>query len=146
VCPPPSAALPDRLWPLLSGALLLAGSGLVLLAGRGIGKRWLPWLVLAATACMAASYLVELHGYGLAGLAPRTQAWSATIAAILAYQGFHVIVLALAGAYLAARAWSGRLTAVSRATFDNTALMWHYTTLQGIAGALAVHVVPLLME
>jgi cytochrome c oxidase subunit I+III len=146
VCPPPSAALPERLWPLLSGGLLVASSGLVLLAGRGIGRRWLPWLVLAATACMAASYLVELHGYGLAGLAPRTQAWSATIAAILAYQGFHVIVLALAGAYLAARAWSGRLTAVSRATFDNTALMWHYTTLQGIAGALAVHLVPLLME
>ncbi|MEN3275125.1 MAG: cytochrome c oxidase subunit [Massilia sp.] len=146
VCPPPSATLPDRMWPMLSGALLAAGSSLMLLAGRGIGKRWLPWLVLAALGCTAAGFLVDLHGYNLAGLAPTSQAWSATIAAIVAYQGFHVVVLALAGVYLAARAWSGRLTDRSRATFDNTALMWHYTTLQGIIGALAVHVVPLLME
>ncbi|MGX4642141.1 cytochrome c oxidase subunit I [Massilia sp. SYSU DXS3249] len=146
VCPPPSASLPDRLWPMLSGLLLAAASGLMLLGGRGIGKRRLPWMVLAATACTSAAFLVELHGYGLANLEPTSQAWSATIAAIVAYQGFHVVVLVLSGAYLAARAWSGRLTDRSRATFDNTALMWHYTTLQGIIGALAVHVVPLLME
>jgi cytochrome c oxidase subunit I+III len=146
VCPPPSASLPDRVWPMLSSALLVAGSGLMLLGTRGIGKRWLPWLVLAATACTAAGFMVDLHGYQLAGLAPRSQAWSATIAAIVSYQGFHVVVLAIAGLYLAARAWSGRLTERSRATLDNTALMWHYTTLQGILGALAVHVVPLLMD
>ena len=146
VCPPPSASLPGRIWPLLSGLLLLAASSLMLLGARGIGRRWLPWLVLAATACMAAGFLVDLHGYQLAGLAPRTLAWSATIAAIVAYQGFHVVVLAIAGCYLAARAWSGRLTASSRATFDNTALLFYYTTLQGIIGALAVHVVPLLMD
>jgi cytochrome c oxidase subunit I+III len=57
-----------------------------------------------------------------------------------------VVVLALAGPYLAARAWSGRLSPASRATLDNTALLWHYTTLQGIVLALAVHGVPLLME
>jgi cytochrome c oxidase subunit I+III len=85
-------------------------------------------------------------GYGLAGLAPQSQAWSATIAALLSYQGLHVVVLALAGPYLAARAWKGRLSPASRATLDNTALIWHYTTLQGIAAALAVHLVPLLME
>ena len=146
VCPPPSASLPGRLWPMLSGLLLAAASGLMLLGGRGIGKRWLPWLVLAATACTGGAFLVELHGYDLANLDPTAQAWSATIAAIVAYQGFHVVVLVLAGGYLAARAWSGRLTDRSRATFDNIALIWHYTTLQGIIGALAVHVVPLLME
>ena len=146
VCPPPSASLPDRIWPMLSGALLVAASGLMLMGSRAIGKRWLPWLVLAALACTIAGFLVDLHGYNLAGLAPRSQAWSATIAVIVAYQGFHVIVLAIAGVYLAARAWSGRLTPMSRATYDNTALIWHYTTLQGILGALAVHVVPLLME
>ncbi|QOL51293.1 cytochrome c oxidase subunit I [Massilia litorea] len=146
VCPPPSASLPALRWPLIAGALLLAGSGLMLWAGRSLGKRRLPWLALAATGCVLASFLVDLHGYQLAGLAPRTMAWSATIAALLSYQGLHVIVLALAGPYLAARAWSGRLSPASRATLDNTALIWHYTTLQGIALALAVHGVPLLME
>ena len=48
--------------------------------------------------------------------------------------------------YLAARGWSGRLTANSRATLDNSALIWHYTTLQGIVAALVVHIVPLLMD
>jgi cytochrome c oxidase subunit I+III len=146
VCPPPSASLPALRWPLIAGALLLAGSGLMLWAGRSLGKRRLPWLALAATGCVLASFLVDLHGYQLAGLAPRTMAWSATIAALLSYQGLHVIVLALAGPDLAARAWSGRLSPASRATLDNTALIWHYTTLQGIALALAVHGVPLLME
>jgi cytochrome c oxidase subunit I+III len=146
VCPPPSASLPEVRWPMISGALLALGSGLMLWAVRSIGKRRLPWLALAATGCVIASFLVDLHGYGLAGLAPRAQAWSATIAALLSYQGLHVVILAIAGPYLAARAWSGRLSPTSRATLDNTALIWHYTTLQGIALALAVHVVPLLME
>jgi cytochrome c oxidase subunit I+III len=146
VCPPPSASLPALRWPMISGALLAAGSGAMLWAARSIGKGRLPWLALAATGCVIAAFLVDLAGYGLAGLAPRSQAWSATIAALVSYQGLHVIVLALAGPYLAARAWSGRLTPSSRATLDNTALIWHYTTLQGLALALAVHLMPLLME
>jgi cytochrome c oxidase subunit I+III len=146
VCPPPSASLPDLRWPLMSGALLAAGSACMLWAVRSIGKRRLPWLALAATGCALAGFVVDLAGYQLAGLDPRAQAWSATIAALVSYQGLHAVVLALAGPYLAARAWSGRLSPASRATLDNTALVWHYTTLQGIVLALAVHGVPLLME
>ena len=57
-----------------------------------------------------------------------------------------MVLLAIVGLYLAARGWSGRLTTNSRATLDNSALIWHYTTLQGIAAALVVHIVPLLMD
>jgi cytochrome c oxidase subunit I+III len=115
-------------------------------ATRSLGKRRLPWLALAALACVVASFLADFYGYQLAGLAPRRLAWSATIAAMLTYQGLHVVLLAIVGLYLAARGWSGRLTANSRATLDNSALIWHYTTLQGIAAALVVHIVPLLMD
>ena len=146
VCPPPSAGLPDPVWQLLSSGLLLAGSGLMFWATRALGKRILPWLALAALACVAASFLADFHGYQLAGLAPRRLAWSATIAAILTYQGLHVVLLAIVGLYLAARGFSGRLGPHSRATLDNAALIWHYTTLQGIAAAVVVHVVPLLMD
>ncbi len=146
ICPPPSASLPELRWPLMSGALLVAGSGLMLWARRSVGKGRLPWLALLATGCVVAAFVVDLVGYGEAGLAPQSQAWSATIAAILSYQGLHVVVLALAGPYLAARAWCGRVSESSRATLDNTALLWHYTTLQGIAAAVAVHLVPWLME
>jgi cytochrome c oxidase subunit I+III len=145
VCPPPNAALADPLWPMLSGGLLLAGSALIALSRRAIGRRILPWLVLAALACMVGAYACDFNGHRLAGLDPTSQGWSATVGAMLAYQGLHVAGMALAGLYLCARAWSGHVSARSRATLDNTALMWHYTTLQGIAASLAIHVVPKLM-
>jgi cytochrome c oxidase subunit I+III len=145
VCPPPNAALADPLWPLLSAALLLAGSALVALARRAVGKKIMPLLVLAALACLAAAFACDFNGHRLAGLDPARQAWSATVAAMLAYQGLHVVGMALAGLYLCARAWRGHVTARSRATLDNTALMWHYTTLQGIAASAAIQLVPTLM-
>jgi cytochrome c oxidase subunit I+III len=145
VCPPPNAALSDPLWPLLSAGLLLAGSALIVLSKRTIGKRILPWIVLAALACMVAAFASDFNGHRLAGLDPTRQAWSATVAAMLAYQGLHVAGMVLAGLYLCARAWTGQVRANSRATLDNTALMWHYTTLQGIAASVAIHLVPKLM-
>jgi cytochrome c oxidase subunit I+III len=145
VCPPPNAALAAPLWPLLSSALLVAGSVLVMAAQRALGSRWLPLLVLAALACLAAAFACDFNGQRLAGLDPTATAWGASVAALLAYQGLHVAILALAALYLCARAWRGHVTPASRATLDNVALMWHYTTLQGIAAAVAIHGVPLLM-
>ena len=145
VCPPPGAALAAPLWPLASSALLLAGSGCIAWARRKIGTPWLPGLTLAALVCLMAAYGADFNGQRLAGLNPSAQAWDATIAALLAYQGLHVVVLLLAALYLCARAWNGHLTQRSRATLDNVALMWHYTTLQGIAASAAIHAVPWLM-
>jgi cytochrome c oxidase subunit I+III len=145
VCPPPGAALAAPLWPLASGALLLAGSACMAWARRLVGSRALPWLMLAALACLVAAFACDFNGQRLAGIHPRAQAWDAAIATLLAYQGLHVAALALACFYLCARAWCGHVTRQSRATLDNVGLMWHYATLQGIAGALAVHAVPALM-
>jgi cytochrome c oxidase subunit I+III len=145
VCPPPNAALAQPLWPLLSAGLLLAGSALTVLSRRAIGKKILPLLVLTGLACMAGAFACDFNGHYLAKLDPTSQAWSATIAAMLAYQGLHVAGMALAALYLCARAWRGHVTPRSRATLDNTALMWHYTTLQGIAASVAIHLVPKLM-
>ena len=145
VCPPPGAALPDLSSQLVSGGLLVASSVLMLLAVRALGKRRLPWLVLLALGCSAASFLLDLRGHQFAGLDPAASAWGAAIGALLSYQGLHVAVLALAGPYLALRAWRGHLGERSRATLDNVALLWHYTTLQGIAGMVLVHGLPALM-
>ncbi len=145
VCPPPGAALAAPLWPLLSSALLVAGSMLVAFARRSVGSARLPWLVLAALLCLVASFGVDFNGHRLANLEPTQDAFSAAIAALLAYQGLHVIILAFCALYLCARAWCGHVTPSSRATLDNTALMWHYTTLQGVAAAVAIHAVPWIM-
>jgi cytochrome c oxidase subunit I+III len=146
VCPPPGAALPDLPWQLASGGLLVGGSVLMLLAQRALGKRRLPWLVLLALGCTAASFLLDLRGHQFAGLDPSASAWAAAIGALLGYQGLHVVVLAIAGPYLVLRAWRRHLGEHSRATLDNVALLWHYTTLQGLAGMALVQVLPLLME
>jgi len=149
VCPPPGAALAAPLWPLLASGLLVAGSLLMAGARRSAaGNKTdgrLPWLVLGALACLLASFGVDFNGHRLATLDPTQDAWSAAIAALLAYQGLHVLIMALCALYLCARAWCGHVSHTSRATLDNTALMWHYTTLQGVAGAVAIHAVPLFM-
>ncbi|MFD2366919.1 cytochrome c oxidase subunit I [Pseudoduganella sp. GCM10020061] len=146
VCPPPGAALAPPLWPLLASGLLVAGSVLIALARRSLARRWLPWLVLAALACALASFGAELNGLRLSGLDPTAQAWSAAIAAISSYQGLHIVALALMAPFLAARAWAGRLGPCNRAILDNVALVWHYTTLQGLLAAAAIYTVPMVME
>jgi cytochrome c oxidase subunit I+III len=146
VCPPPGSTLPPVAQAWLSAGLLVAGSILVWLAARALGERRLPWLVLAALACALASFGVDLHGLRAADLAPDASAWAAAVATLAGYQGLHIVLLLIMGPYLALRAWCGRLGARSRATLDNIALVWHYTTLQGIAWLSAVRLVPLLME
>jgi cytochrome c oxidase subunit I+III len=149
-CPPPGAALPAPVWPLLSCALLLAGSASMAWARRrlctGSGQAGLRLAVTAAAACMAAGFACDLAGQMLAGLNPAAQAWSATVGAMLGYQGLHAALLLIVAIYLIARSWSGHLTPVSRATMDNSALIWHYTSLQGVVSALAVNLMPLLMR
>lgn len=67
------------------------------------------------------------------------------MAALLAWQGLHAVVLIVMGGYVLARSWSGRLLPEARATLDNTALMWHYTTAQGLAAAVLVQGLPRLL-
>ena len=83
-------------WPL--------GSRLRCRAGLGIA--------LAAT---AAATLALLTAQQAAGLEPVRDAWSASVAALVAWQVFHAVVLALMAPYVLARVWSGVLTDRSRA-------------------------------
>jgi cytochrome c oxidase subunit I+III len=144
VCPPPGAELPPLAQALASCGLLALGSALVWLARRSLGKRRLPWLALAALGCALASFVLDLDGWR-AGLDPTGSAWAAAIAALAGYQGLHIAILALLAPYLALRAWRGHLGPRSRATLDNIALVWHYTTLQGIAAVAVVRLMPLVM-
>ncbi|MBC8056102.1 MAG: cytochrome ubiquinol oxidase subunit I, partial [Rhizobiales bacterium] len=80
-----------------------------------------------------------------AGLAPRANAWSATAAALLAWQGFHIAVLAVMAAYLIVRRWQGLLVPSQRATLDNIALFWQYTLAQGAVALALVQWLPTLL-
>jgi cytochrome c oxidase subunit I+III len=146
-CPPPGASLPAPGWPAASCLLLLAGSWVFEMLRRQdvhvrLAQGRLRLLVALAGLAALAAFALAWQGHRAAGLDPTAQAWSAAVAAILAYQGFHVLILILAVAYLLARSWKGRLTMASRSSLDNTALLWHCTSLQGIAGVLTIHLLP----
>ncbi|MDQ0072281.1 cytochrome c oxidase subunit I+III [Variovorax boronicumulans] len=146
VCPPPGAALPPLQWPLASGVLLLLGSAAMAVAVRRplqpAAQRTVRWLAGFAMLSAACALGFDLTGHWRAGLDPRDEAWSASVGMLLGYQAFHVAVLLLMGGYVLVRSWTGRLQPAARATLDNTALMWHCVTAQGVLGALTVQLVP----
>ena len=60
--------------------------------------------------------------------------------AVMAWQGLHVCIVLLMTGYTLARAWSGKLDAIRRVTFDSTRLFSYYTAAQGLAGVLMLQV------
>jgi cytochrome c oxidase subunit I+III len=146
ICPPPGAALPESWRAIAASVLLAAGSALMVGSVRLLGTRtrqvWLQLAVVVAMACTAAAFAIDFSGQVQAGLAPRAQAWAATVAALLAWQGLHVGVVLLMGGYVLARSLRGRLRVDARATLDNSALMWHYVTAQGLAALWLVRLLP----
>jgi len=145
VCPPAGAALPQAPWAWASAGLLVAGSLAMAWAVRRLGaggQKLLQLAVLAAITCVLLAFALDLAGHLRAGLQPRAQAWSATVAGLLGWQGLHAAILLVMGLYLAARSAVGLLRTDARATLDNTALMWHYVTAQGMLGMGLVRMLP----
>ncbi|MEG1771033.1 MAG: cbb3-type cytochrome c oxidase subunit I, partial [Comamonas sp.] len=146
VCPPPGASLPvGGLWP---AGLLLGASALMVWSQRCLGRERQGLLRLAVLLAMGAA--MGAIGLDLAmqmqnGLAPRADAWSATVAALVAWQGFHALVLLVMGGYVLARSFAGRLRTNARATLDNTALMFHGVVAQGLVGMALVRWLPAWM-
>jgi cytochrome c oxidase subunit I+III len=143
VCPPPGAAVPAQ--GLVAGALFLLGAASM--AGALLGMRanrhvLLRWCVAAATVATTAAFAADLAAHLQAGLAPSQHAWGASVAALLGWQGFHAAVLLLMGGYLLARSLAGRLVPQARATLDNSALLWFYASVQGLATVALVRVLP----
>jgi cytochrome c oxidase subunit I+III len=143
VCPPPGAALPPLSSMLLVAGCFVVSSALYGLAGRGIGQRplarWrlLPLGVALATVFAGTWFLIsEMNA---SGLAPKSTGWAASIAVLLSYQGFHLAILLVMGAFLAARIGTGWTGPRQRATYDNTGLMWWGSCLQGVVVALLPH-------
>ena len=150
VCPPPGAALPALRWAWLAAASLVAGSACVRWAAARLSahpdrQRGLRMLMALAVVFMAIGIGTDLSSQLTAGLNPKAEAWSASVAALLFWQGFHALVLMLMGGYVLARSWSGKLRGNARATLDNTGVLWHYVTVQGLIGMAVVQGLPAFM-
>jgi cytochrome c oxidase subunit I+III len=76
------------------------------------------------------------------GLRPDASGYGAVVFTFAAWQGFFAAVLAVMALYTLARSLAGRLDGVRRATYDNMALFWHYTTAQGLVALFIAHVFP----
>jgi len=149
VCPPPGAALPSPGALGAAVAAFAASAGLLAWSVAGLRarapSRWRLLPLLAATATLAGGCGLLLHAFIGAGLAPRADGWSATIAALLGYLVLHVAVLLLAAGYLAARIGRRLLMPRQRATSDNIALLWWGTCVQAVVVAALPHAVAALM-
>jgi cytochrome c oxidase subunit I+III len=144
VCPPPGAALPPVSWSLAAGGGWLASAAAMLGLLRAAEQP--RWRVAAAT--MVALLLVgaassaAVAGHVNADLSPRGNAWSATVAVLLAWQVLHAVVLVAMGGYLIARTCAGLLTPHCHATRDNVVLFWCSCATQGLVATIVVGQLP----
>jgi cytochrome c oxidase subunit I+III len=151
VCPPPGAVLPAPSR-AMANVVLLAASALLLrhctrspLGDGPHRQRLLRACALGALVCAVGAFGLSLAGHLDAGLSPRADGWSAAVGVIVAYQGFHCVLMMVLGGFLLARSWSGHLQPRARATLDNVGLLWQAAALQGILGEAILRLVPALM-
>jgi cytochrome c oxidase subunit I+III len=147
--PPDGARLPGFAWPGAAALLYLAGSALVALGSRRLDAgAWSgPWgffrLALGAAVVLAAlAFAAHLYGYWQAGLRPADSGYAATVYAFVALQGQFAAALLVMGLFTLAKSFAGMLDGVRRQTFDNTMLMWHYTTAQALVTLAIVQLFP----
>ncbi len=85
---------------------------------------------------------VQVWGWLTTDLRPSENSYSAVVYTFAAWQGFFAAVLTIMALFTLARSLAGRLNRARRATFDNTALLWHYASVQALIGLALVHGFP----
>ena len=145
---PGPAQRPDLWQPALSALLWLAGSALVVIAGRLLAanrRLALALLILLAVPLLPLGIWLEVQGHLASGLRPTDSSYGATVYMLSALQGVLVAAVVLTALFVVARALVGRLHTGRRVSFDNLQLLWHYATAQGLVGLLLAHGFPRLV-
>jgi cytochrome c oxidase subunit I+III len=144
---PAPSALPSGVAAIASTVLLLLCIVLIRAAGSMLAGRSGTAAVVAgllATVALCAAFGIDLQAHLATGLDPRESAYGAIVYAVQCVQGFFVAVAVLMSAYTLARGLAGKVDAVRRVTFDNTAWMGRYVSIQGLAGVMLLHLFPRL--
>jgi len=136
VCPPPGAQLPGSSTLLWATAGYAASAALMAAVGRGLGAgplaRWRVAGLPVAWGLVAGSFELGRRAALGQGPAPTVDAWTGTLAALVAYQGLHVVMLLVLAAYLGARILAGLVRPRQRNTWDNIRLLWGWCCVQGV--------------
>jgi cytochrome c oxidase subunit I+III len=145
-----STALPPIRWPAASAFLLLVGSALLVATRRvlpppGRFRFAVPVLVFLSLACLAGSLATEIAGHWRTGLAPSENAYGAMVYLGIVLFGQLALAVVIVGGYVIARHVAGRLDRERRVSFDNLALLYHYTVAQSLLGLVLVHGFPRLV-
>jgi cytochrome c oxidase subunit I+III len=138
-------ALPALPYPVAIGVLLVASSALMAVAGRLLRRQRLSMtagLVVLAGAALGAALFVEVAAQWQTGLRPAMSGYGAMVFMAMFLQAELVVTLIVMALFLVTRMAARKLDGVRRVTFDNTALLWHYTVGQGLLGLLLVHGFP----
>jgi cytochrome c oxidase subunit I+III len=136
--------LPAATYPAVSGTLLVAASLAMLYAGRMLTREASAGLYLslvAAVACLAGAFGVDLAGHCASGLRASASGYGAVVYLIVSLNGFYVTIVVAMALFTAARRMAGKLDRVRRVTFENTQLFWQYTVAQSLVGLALVHLV-----
>jgi cytochrome c oxidase subunit I+III len=147
---PSAQALPDAIWPVLSGVLLLVSGATLVLANRALRRALLPAGALAGLAgagmiALVASLALDIWSQWQSGLRPDASGYGAIVYAGGVLQ-FEIVAAALLMAgFMVARLLTGQLDRRRRAVFDNLALFWGYAIGQGLFGLLLTHGFPRLV-
>ncbi|MFO1286166.1 MAG: cbb3-type cytochrome c oxidase subunit I [Rubrivivax sp.] len=147
VCPPPGARLPAAPWPALAAlgyALAIVATAWAAHRPSPLQRRWLVVRLALPTTLAVAAFGCQWAGH--AALQPSAEAWSATIAVMLGFEGLCIAALVLMNATLAARAVAGRLHEHTRGALDACALYAFGVLAQGLVLEAAVQVLPLLLN
>lgn len=94
---------------------------------------------------LAGAVAVEVAGFWQTGLRPAANAYGAMVYMSSLLNGQLAFAVLIMAGFTIARHVSGRLNAVRRVSFENTALLAWYTVGQALLGLLLVHGFPRLV-
>ena len=124
--------------------LLVLSSASVCIADKTLARSRAAFalLLLTAVASAIAALAVEVAGHWRSGLRPDASAYGALVYLAQVLQFQVVAAIAIMGGYTLMRLAMRRLNHSRRVTFDNLALLTHYTAGQGLIGVVLVHGFP----
>ena len=137
-------------WSAGSAALLLAGTAVLWFVSRRLSSMTasrvaMSCALLLSLACVTGAFALELRGHLATGLGPGENAYAAMVYLGAVLFGQLVFALLIMGLFTIARHLAGRLDAVRRVTYDNYALLYHYTVAQSLFGLGLIHGFPRLI-
>lgn len=139
---PEAARLPTAALPIISAFLFACSSAILAWIGsrlRRPGQSLLRVGLAISMLMLAAGIGLEAYGQWQTGLRPQDSAYAAGVYAVVGLQCVLTAVLVYMGMFTIARSLCGRLSAVRRACYDSTAILWHYTVAQGLVALGLLH-------